>query len=184
MVGGRHELGHDATACWRKHTRSIDKIRSRRSGSFVERRRLCCWSWKPLCHGSIRRVIHGPHALPIFIKLTPGLSLRSSSFKDTVQVHRGALKLMRQFQRSGLAGCLCFTIVSLGLQAQDGAHSPALLATLKGLSFFVGIVVPILASWVLWPFVARHELRVALSSTMIFMSILYQSTYKTVAQHP
>ncbi|KAG5943661.1 hypothetical protein E4U60_006543 [Claviceps pazoutovae] len=77
--------------------------------------------------------------------------------------------------RSGLAGCLCFTIVSLGLQAQDGAHSPALLATLRGLCFFVGIVVPILASWVLWPFVARHELRVALSSTMIFMSILYQN---------
>ncbi|KAG6001899.1 hypothetical protein E4U43_001220 [Claviceps pusilla] len=77
--------------------------------------------------------------------------------------------------RSGLAGCLSFTVVSLGLQAQGDGDRTALLAALRGLSFFVGTAVPILVNWVLWPFVARHELRVALSSIMIFMSILYRN---------
>ncbi|KAK2603532.1 Zinc finger protein containing five transmembrane domains [Conoideocrella luteorostrata] len=76
--------------------------------------------------------------------------------------------------RSGLAGCLSFTVVSLGLQAHGGGSSPAMLALLKGLSFFLGTAIPILVNWVLWPFVARHELRTALSSMMIFMSILYR----------
>ncbi|KAG5951017.1 hypothetical protein E4U53_003922 [Claviceps sorghi] len=77
--------------------------------------------------------------------------------------------------RSGLAGCLSFTVVSLSLQAQGGGDSTALLAALRGLSFFIGTAVPLMVNWVLWPFIARHELRVALSSTMIFMSILYRS---------
>ncbi|KAG6005084.1 hypothetical protein E4U21_000411 [Claviceps maximensis] len=85
--------------------------------------------------------------------------------------------------RSGLAGCLSFTVVSLGLQVHGGSDSTALLAALKGLSFFVGTAVPLLVNWVLWPFIARHELRVALSSTMIFMSILYRSTYKESSTH-
>ncbi|KAG5929159.1 hypothetical protein E4U42_006983, partial [Claviceps africana] len=80
--------------------------------------------------------------------------------------------------RSGLAGCLSFTVVSLGLQAQgghDAGKSTALLAAFRGLSFFIGTAVPLIVNWVLWPFIARHELRAALSSTMIFMSILYRS---------
>ena len=44
-----------------------------------------------------------------------------------------------------------------------------------GLAFLVGTVVPIVVNWVLWPFVARHELRFALSSMMFFMSIIYRS---------
>ena len=34
---------------------------------------------------------------------------------------------------------------------------------------------PIVVNWVLWPFVARHELRFALSSMLFFMSIIYRS---------
>ncbi|QUC21414.1 uncharacterized protein UV8b_05657 [Ustilaginoidea virens] len=78
--------------------------------------------------------------------------------------------------RSGLAGCLSFTVVSLTLQAQGGGGgpSPALPALLHGLAFVVGACVPVVVNWVLWPFVARHELRFSLSSMLHFMSILYR----------
>ncbi|KND88140.1 Protein BRE4 [Tolypocladium ophioglossoides CBS 100239] len=77
--------------------------------------------------------------------------------------------------RSGLVGCISFTVISLGLQANGGGTSPALFATLKGIAFLVGTTAPIVVNWVLWPFVARHELRSALSSTMFFMSVIYRS---------
>ena len=50
-----------------------------------------------------------------------------------------------------------------------------MLAVVKGLSFLVGTVVSIVVNWVLWPFVARHELRYALSSMLFFMSVIYRS---------
>jgi hypothetical protein len=46
---------------------------------------------------------------------------------------------------------------------------------LTGLAFFIGTAVPIIVNWILWPFVARHELRHALSSMLFFMSVLYRS---------
>ncbi|KAJ6437779.1 Brefeldin A-sensitivity protein 4 [Purpureocillium lavendulum] len=78
--------------------------------------------------------------------------------------------------RSGLVGCLSFTVISLGLQVNgaDSDTSPALLAVLKGTVFVVGTVAPIPVNWVLWPFVARHELRYALSSMLFFMSVIYR----------
>ncbi|KAL6404793.1 hypothetical protein AUP68_11624 [Ilyonectria robusta] len=77
--------------------------------------------------------------------------------------------------RSGLVGCLSFTVISLGLQNQSDASSAALLAIHKGLVFFVGTTTPIIVNWVLWPFVARHELRYALSSMLFFMSVIYRN---------
>ncbi|KJZ74680.1 hypothetical protein HIM_06030 [Hirsutella minnesotensis 3608] len=77
--------------------------------------------------------------------------------------------------RSGLIGCLSFTVVSLELQANGGNSSPPLLAVFMGLAFFVGVTAPVIVNWVLWPFVARHELRHALSSMMFFMSVIYRS---------
>ncbi|KAM4063051.1 fusaric acid resistance protein-like domain-containing protein [Hirsutella rhossiliensis] len=77
--------------------------------------------------------------------------------------------------RSGLIGCLSFTVISLRLQANGGGTSPALFALLKGIAFFVGVTAPGVVNWVLWPFVARHELRHAISSMMFFMSIIYRS---------
>ncbi|OAQ82216.1 Brefeldin A-sensitivity protein 4 [Purpureocillium lilacinum] len=78
--------------------------------------------------------------------------------------------------RSGLVGCLSFTVISLGLQVNgaDSDTSPALLAVLKGTVFVVGTIAPIPVNWVLWPFVARHELRYALSSMLFFMSVIYR----------
>ena len=46
---------------------------------------------------------------------------------------------------------------------------------IKSIAFLIGTVVPVVVNWVLWPFVARHELRNALSSMMFFMSIIYRS---------
>lgn len=39
----------------------------------------------------------------------------------------------------------------------------------------MGTVVTVFVNWILWPFVARHELRRALSSMIFFMSIMYRS---------
>ncbi|KAM3558943.1 hypothetical protein MY1884_003725 [Beauveria asiatica] len=88
--------------------------------------------------------------------------------------------------RSGLVGSLSFTVVSLGLleaehreAATTMTTTPAVLAARQGLAFFVGTAAPILVNWVLWPFVARHELRSALSSMLFFMSVTYRSTVAT-----
>ncbi|KHO11768.1 acid phosphatase AphA [Metarhizium robertsii ARSEF 23] len=77
--------------------------------------------------------------------------------------------------RSGLVGCLSFTVTSLGLQTHGGGSSPTTFAVFNGLAFFIGTAVPIIVNWVLWPFVARRELRHALSSMLFFMSILYRN---------
>ncbi|TWU73050.1 hypothetical protein ED733_002602 [Metarhizium rileyi] len=77
--------------------------------------------------------------------------------------------------RSGLVGCLSFTVISLNLQERGGGSSPAAFAAINGLAFFIGTAVPIVVNWVLWPFVARHELRHALSSMLFFMSVLYRN---------
>lgn len=81
--------------------------------------------------------------------------------------------------RSGLVGCLAFTVVSLGLLEDYREASPAVFTAYKGLVFFVGTAAPILTNWILWPFVARHELRSALSSMLFFMSITYRSAVAT-----
>ncbi|RSL69146.1 hypothetical protein CEP54_002385 [Fusarium duplospermum] len=77
--------------------------------------------------------------------------------------------------RSGLVGCLSFTVISLSLRDHPGVSSAALLGVHKGLVFFVGTTTPIVVNWCLWPFVARHELRSALSSMLFFMSVMYRN---------
>ncbi|KAH0491183.1 hypothetical protein TgHK011_002625 [Trichoderma gracile] len=77
--------------------------------------------------------------------------------------------------RSGLVGCLSFTVVSLQLQAGDLPSSPAVTAVLRGVIFLVGTTAPIIVNWCLWPFVARHELRKSLSSMLFFLSIIYRN---------
>lgn len=77
--------------------------------------------------------------------------------------------------RSGLVGCLSFTVISLSLRDHPGVSSAALQGVHKGLVFFVGTTTPIVVNWFLWPFVARHELRSALSSMLFFMSVMYRN---------
>lgn len=74
-------------------------------------------------------------------------------------------------QRSGVAGCLSFTVVSLGLVSSGGASPPA---AVRGLAFLVGVVAATIVNWVLWPFIARHQLRKSVSSMLFFLSVIYR----------
>ncbi|KAF4945454.1 hypothetical protein FGADI_11956 [Fusarium gaditjirri] len=77
--------------------------------------------------------------------------------------------------RSGLVGCLSFAVISLTLRDDGLGTSVALQGVYKGLVFLVGTIAPIIVNWMLWPFIARHELRIALSSMILYMSIMYRN---------
>jgi uncharacterized membrane protein YgaE (UPF0421/DUF939 family) len=76
--------------------------------------------------------------------------------------------------RSGIVGCISFVIVSLGAKASHGLPSVVQIAWTRGLAFVVGVVAAVVVNWILWPFVARHELRKALSAMLIYSSIIYR----------
>lgn len=76
--------------------------------------------------------------------------------------------------RSGIVGCISFVVVSLGAEAADGLPSIAHIAWARGVAFMVGVVAAVVINWLIWPFVARHELRKALSSMLIYSSIIYR----------
>jgi hypothetical protein len=78
-------------------------------------------------------------------------------------------------KRSGLVGCLSFAVISLTLRHDTLGPSIALQGVYKGLVFLIGTIAPIVVNWLLWPFIARHELRIALSSMILYMSIMYRS---------
>ncbi|OTB01912.1 hypothetical protein M426DRAFT_63238 [Hypoxylon sp. CI-4A] len=76
--------------------------------------------------------------------------------------------------RSGLVGCISFTVVSLSEVTAQGQPSPATLAATHGTAMVVGVVASIIVNWVLWPFVARHDLRKAVAAMMFYCSIVYR----------
>ena len=76
--------------------------------------------------------------------------------------------------RSGIVGCLSFTVVSLSAYTGGGYPSVVTIAWTRGAAFVVGLVAALTVNWVLWPFVARHELRKSLSSMMLHSAILYR----------
>ncbi|KAL5352574.1 Zinc finger protein containing five transmembrane domains [Pseudogymnoascus australis] len=82
--------------------------------------------------------------------------------------------------RSGLVGCLSFIIVSLDLQAKGKHLSDINIAWTLGVAFIVGVIAAILVSWLLWPFVARHELRKSLSGMIYYSALIYRGV---VAQY-
>lgn len=77
--------------------------------------------------------------------------------------------------RSGIVGCMSFAVISLGIREADGLPSVVWISWTRGLAFVVGVVAAVVTNWILWPFVARHELRKALSSMLIYSSIIYRS---------
>ena len=77
--------------------------------------------------------------------------------------------------RSGVVGCISFTVVSLGLYTEGGKPSVVVFAWTRGVAFVVGVVAALLVNWILWPFIARHELRKSLSAMMLYSAILYRS---------
>lgn len=91
--------------------------------------------------------------------------------------------------RSGVVGCLSFTVVSLSAYTEGGHQSIVTIAWTRGLAFVVGLVAALTVNWVLWPFVARHELRKSLSSMMLHSAILYRGViakyiYYTKGEEP
>ncbi|KAM0331666.1 hypothetical protein ACHAQA_003345 [Verticillium albo-atrum] len=78
-------------------------------------------------------------------------------------------------KRSGIAGCLSFSVISLALVTAEGQQSAAHMAVTRGVAFLVGTVSAVMINWVLWPFVSRHELRKAISSMLFYQSVIYRS---------
>ncbi|KAL9047538.1 MAG: hypothetical protein Q9206_006688 [Seirophora lacunosa] len=76
--------------------------------------------------------------------------------------------------RSGIIGCISFTVVSLSTIAEQDGPSTITIAWTRGLAFAVAITASVLTNWVMWPFVARHELRKSLSAMMLHLAILYR----------
>ncbi|KAI4120641.1 MAG: hypothetical protein LQ338_006865 [Usnochroma carphineum] len=76
--------------------------------------------------------------------------------------------------RSGVIGCISFTVVSLSSLTDQGRSPTVTIAWTRGLAFAVAILASILTNWVMWPFVARHELRKSLSAMMLHLAILYR----------
>ncbi|RDW71991.1 putative BRE4 [Coleophoma crateriformis] len=76
--------------------------------------------------------------------------------------------------RSGIVGCISFVVVSLDAYKLNGQPSIERIAWTRGVAILVGVVSAVVMNWILWPFVARHELRKALSAMMIYSSIIYR----------
>lgn len=76
--------------------------------------------------------------------------------------------------RSGIVGCISFVVVSLSAKAAHGLPSVVQIVWTRGVAFVVGVVAAVIVNWMLWPFVARHELRKALSAMLIYSSIIYR----------
>ncbi|KAG0135411.1 hypothetical protein HOY82DRAFT_536830 [Tuber indicum] len=104
-----------------------------------------------------------PYVLALFtaIFMVPGM------FRFTSSSH----------PRSGLMGCISYSVVSLSTYTLRDSTvdipSPAKVAWTRGLSLIVGIVTAVVVNWVIWPFVARHELRKSLSFMMLNLGISY-----------
>lgn len=57
----------------------------------------------------------------------------------------------------------------------DGQPSAANIAWTRGVALIIGIVSAVVINWVIWPFVARHELRKSLSFMMLNLGVSYRS---------
>ena len=91
--------------------------------------------------------------------------------------------------RSGAIGCLSFTVISLGAYTNHAEPSITEFAWTRGAAFVVGVVAAVLVNWILWPFIARHELRKSLSTMILHSAILYRAVvakyiYYTADQAP
>jgi hypothetical protein len=76
--------------------------------------------------------------------------------------------------RSGLVGCVSFTVISLTAYTNARGESTVSIAWTRGLAFVVGVFAAIVVNWALWPFVARHELRKSLAAMLLHSAILYR----------
>ena len=63
--------------------------------------------------------------------------------------------------------------MSLNAYKSEGLSVVTLSSSL-GLAFVVGVVSAVVVNWVLWPFVARHELRKSISAMLFHSAIIYR----------
>jgi hypothetical protein len=76
--------------------------------------------------------------------------------------------------RSGIVGCVSFVVVSLGAYTSYDSVPVAQIAWTRGVAFVVGVVAAVTVNWMLWPFVARHELRKSISSMILHCAVVYR----------
>jgi hypothetical protein len=77
--------------------------------------------------------------------------------------------------RSGLVGCLSFTIISLSAYTRDTrAGGIVHLTWTRGVACIIGITAAVVVNWIIWPFIARHELRKSVSTMLLHLAILYR----------
>ncbi|KAI1124754.1 hypothetical protein F5Y10DRAFT_248831 [Nemania abortiva] len=91
--------------------------------------------------------------------------------------------------RSGMVGCISFTVISLAeISVSDVSlldvspsevidermPSVANIIAIRGAIMIFGVVASIIVNWILWPFVARHDLRKGLASMIFNCSIVYR----------
>ena len=88
-----------------------------------------------------------------------------------------------QHPRSGIMACLSFTVVSLTLNERNGMPSTGYVAWTRGVALVVGCFVAITVNWLIWPFLARHELRKSISTTMLHSAILYRRLISKYVYH-
>ncbi|KAI1192882.1 hypothetical protein F5X97DRAFT_337197 [Nemania serpens] len=95
--------------------------------------------------------------------------------------------------RSGMVGCISFTVISLSdifgsaasptdtslsVMSENGTSSSiAKSAATKGAIMVFGVVASVIVNWLLWPFIARHDLRKGLASMIFNCSIISQYIY-------
>ncbi|EWC48396.1 hypothetical protein DRE_02165 [Drechslerella stenobrocha 248] len=91
--------------------------------------------------------------------------------------------MLSSHPRSGLIGCLTFTVVSMTCYNDGGATPTSKIAYTRGAAFVVGVLASIFINWFLWPFVARHELRKSLANMLINMSIVYRTVVAKYIYH-
>jgi Fusaric acid resistance protein-like/Putative ER transporter, 6TM, N-terminal len=78
--------------------------------------------------------------------------------------------------RSGLAGCMSFTLISLSAYTDADIRVGGLVqfTWTRGVASIVGITSAVVVNWVIWPFVARHELRKSVSTMLLHLAIIYR----------
>ena len=77
--------------------------------------------------------------------------------------------------RSGLAGCMSFTFISLSAYTNDTRAGGIVQFTwTRGVACIVGITAAVVVNWLIWPFIARHELRKSVSTMLLHLGILYR----------
>ncbi|KAF8534386.1 hypothetical protein BDD12DRAFT_988808 [Trichophaea hybrida] len=91
--------------------------------------------------------------------------------------------LLSSHPRSGLMACMSFTVVSLSAYNTEGRHNSAEIAWSRGIALVTGVVAAVIVNWIVWPFIARHELRKSLSYMLLNLGIAYRGVVARYIYH-